>query len=76
VNANYDVLIDLLGLALAPAGLALVRFAEHLVKGAVKAAWEPLVKKLTVTPPVPGFCTSVQINQDAGANVNFNFRPV
>jgi hypothetical protein len=74
-NADFNLLIDLLGLSTAPAGLGLLKFADYLIEKAVKAEWQPIVEDLAINPPWPGLCPRVRVEEVNGRAV-LNFRPI
>jgi len=75
-SADFNVLVDLLSLGAAPAGVVVVQFVEHLVEQEFKAAWQPIVQNLSIDPPFPGACPKVSISLDASGDAFVDFRPV
>jgi hypothetical protein len=75
-SAEFALIVELLALAAAPAGVALLLFAMHLATEVAKESWEPIVEHMVLDPPIPGFCPKVQINQEANGDAIITFRPV
>ncbi len=74
-SADFDLLVDALLLAAAPAGEALLVYAMYLAREAAKAGWQPIVEHLALDPPVPGACPKVQIDQEPNGDAIVTFRP-
>ncbi|MEU9190644.1 fibronectin type III domain-containing protein [Streptomyces sp. NPDC048484] len=74
-NADFDELVDILLLAAAPVGEALLVFGMYLAREAALSQWQPVVQRLVFG--TQGRCPVLEVQEDADgdASIVFSLEP-
>lgn len=71
-SARFDLVVEMLSLAFAPAGEALLVFGRVLAANAAKSSWQPVAERIVFR--TLGVCPILQVDQDAHGNASIQFR--
>jgi hypothetical protein len=70
-NASFGALVDILALALAPAGIALLTYLTVIAERAAKAGFQPIAEHIVLN--TPGICPTLNVDADGDGNASIAF---
>jgi len=71
-SASFGALVDILALALAPAGLALLTYITVIAERAAKAGFQPIAEDIVLNSH--GICPTLEVDADRDGNAIIAFR--